>query len=49
MKVELQRKAKLAEHGEKMVDIKPKGYFPNAFSDDLGSNNSGIYELKVKY
>jgi hypothetical protein len=43
----MQRKAKLEEAGENKLDTKPKGYFPTAFSDDTGSNNSGLYELKV--
>lgn len=45
--MELLRKAKLAEGGDAKIELKPKEYFPNYFSDDIGSNNSGFYELKV--
>ena len=46
-KVELQRKAKLANPDDPKMDLMPKGYLPNTFEEDPGSNNSGIYELKV--
>jgi hypothetical protein len=47
--MELQREAKLAEDLTNAKQcLKPKGFYPNTFSDDVGSNNSGYYELKVR-
>lgn len=46
-KVELERKAKIAEAGDAKIDLKPKQFLANTFADDPGSNNSGIYELKA--
>uniref|UniRef100_A0A914H6N1 Ubiquitin carboxyl-terminal hydrolase n=1 Tax=Globodera rostochiensis TaxID=31243 RepID=A0A914H6N1_GLORO len=45
-KIELMRKAKLSEGAEAKPDLTPSGFHPNSFSDDIGSNNSGFYELK---
>lgn len=46
-KLEKQKQAKLAEADAPKIDLKPKGFLPNYFADDPGSNNSGIYELKA--
>uniref|UniRef100_A0A1I8BDA7 Ubiquitin carboxyl-terminal hydrolase n=1 Tax=Meloidogyne hapla TaxID=6305 RepID=A0A1I8BDA7_MELHA len=47
-RMEMLRNAKLAEDpSAKKPCLKPKGFQPNTFSDDIGSNNSGFYELKA--
>uniref|UniRef100_A0A914MQP3 Ubiquitin carboxyl-terminal hydrolase n=2 Tax=Meloidogyne TaxID=189290 RepID=A0A914MQP3_MELIC len=47
-RMEMLRNAKLAEDPEaKKPCLTPKGFYPNTFSDDIGSNNSGFYELKA--
>lgn len=47
--MEMLRQAKLAEDPSKeKVCVVPKDFYPNSFADDVGSNNSGFYELKVK-
>ncbi|KAL3072592.1 hypothetical protein niasHS_017566 [Heterodera schachtii] len=44
--LEFLRKAKLADAGTATTEFKPSEFLPNTFSDDIGSNNSGFYELK---
>ncbi|CAK5055368.1 unnamed protein product [Meloidogyne enterolobii] len=47
-RMEMLRNAKLAEDPEaKKPCLTPKGFYPNTFADDIGSNNSGFYELKA--
>ena len=41
------RQSKLADADAPKIDMKPKGFYPLFFENDPGSNNSGIYELKV--
>lgn len=43
--MEKKRLAKLEDDNE--IEKAPDRFLPTSFSDDLGSNNSGFYELKA--